>query len=219
VTTIPEVVDTLVSCASPVRRLRSPFQRALLWLAMATVVLGLISIEHGVRADLMERLRQPGFAVGLAAAIITGILSAIAAFTISIPDRSRWWVLLPLPSLLIWISTVSYECFADWISIGPDGTHVGEAVGCFASLVFTSVPLGVALIIMLRYAALVRSGPVAMMGGLAVAAITSTALALFHDFDATIMILVWNLGVAALIIAFGYLFGPRLFGSAAAHFS
>lgn len=218
-TTIPIVVDTLVSSASPVRRLRPPIQRALLWLAMATVVLGLISIEHGVRADLAERLRQPGFAVGLTAAVITGILSAIAAFTISIPDRSRWWVLLPLPSLLIWISTVSYECFADWVSIGPDGTHMGEAVGCFASLVLTSVPLGLALIIMLRYAALVRSGPVAMMGGLAVAAITSTALALFHDLDATIMILVWNLGTAALIIALGYLFGPRLFGSAAAHFS
>jgi hypothetical protein len=219
VTTIPEVVDTLVSSASPVRRLRPPFQRAVLWLAMAAVVLGLISIEHGVRADLAERLRQPGFAVGLAAAVITGVLSAIAAFTISIPDRSRWWVLLPLPSLLIWISTVSYECFADWISIGPDGIRMGEAVGCFTSLVLTSGPLGVALIIMLRYAALVRSGPVAMLGGLAVAAITSTGLELFHDLDATIMILVWNLGTAALIIALGYLFGPRLFGSAAAHFS
>jgi hypothetical protein len=219
VTTIPEIIDTLVSCASPVRRLRPPFQRALLWLAMATVVLGLIFIEHGVRADLAERLRQPGFAVGLAAAAITGILSAIAAFTISIPDRSRWWVLLPLPSLLIWIGTVSYECFADWISIGPDGIRVGEAVGCFTSLVLTSVPLGVVLIIMLRYAALVRSGPVAVMGGLAVAAITSTALALFHDLDATMMILVWNLGTAALIIALGYLFGPRLFGLAAAQFS
>jgi hypothetical protein len=202
-----------------VRRLRPPFQRALLWLALATVVVGLISIEHGVRADLAERLRQPGFAVGLAAAVITGILAAIAAFTISIPDRSQWWVLLPLPSLLIWISTVSYECFADWISIGPDGIRMGETVECFASLVLTSVPLGVALIIMLRYAALVRSGPVAMMGGLAVAAITSTGLALFHDLDATMMILVWNLGTAALIVALGYVFGPRLFWSASAHFS
>jgi hypothetical protein len=219
VTTIPEIVDTLVSRASPVRRLRPPFQRALLWLAMATVVLGLISLEHGVRADLAERFRQLGFAVALAAAVTTGILSTIAAFTISIPDRSRWWVLLPLPSLLIWISTVSYECFADWISIRPDGIRMGEAVACFASLVLTSGPLGGALIIMLRYAALLRSGPVAMMGGLAVAAITSTGLELFHDLDATMMILVWNLGTAALIVALGYLFGPRLFGSAAAHFS
>jgi hypothetical protein len=211
VTTIPEVVDTLVSRASPVRRLRPPFQRALLWLALAAALLGLISIEHGVRGDLAERLRQPGFAAGLAAAVITGILSAIAAFTISIPDRSRWWLLLPVPSLLIWVSTVSYECFADWISIGPDGIHVGEAIGCFASLVLTSVPLGFALIMMLRYAALVRSGPVAMMGGLAVAAITSTGLSLFHDLNATMMILVWNLGTTVLITGLGTLFGRGMF--------
>ncbi len=39
----------------------------------------------------------------------------------------------------------------------------------------------------------------AMMGGLVVAAITSTALSLFHELDATVMIRVWNLGTAALI--------------------
>jgi hypothetical protein len=219
VTTVPELVDTLVSCASPVRRLRPPIERALLWIGLAAVVLALISFEHGVRADLAERLRQPSFAIGIGAAAITGILSAIAAFTVSIPDRSRWWVLLPVPSLLIWVSTISYECFADWISIGPNGMRMGDALSCFASLVLTSVPLGMALIIMLRYAALVRSGTVAMLGGLAVAAMTSTALAIFHDLDATAMILVWNLGTAALITVLGCLLGPRMFGSAASRLS
>jgi hypothetical protein len=33
------------------------------------------------------------------------------------------------------------------------------------------------------------------------------------------MILVWNLGTAALTIALGHLFGPRLLGTAAAYFS
>jgi hypothetical protein len=50
-----------------------------------------------------------------------------------------------------------------------------------------------------------------MMGALAVAAITSSALALFHDLDATVMILVWNLGTAALITVLGALFGRRMF--------
>jgi hypothetical protein len=210
VTTISDVVDTLVSCAPPVRRLQPPLQRALLWLALAGVVLMLLSIEHGVRADLAERLRQPSFAVGIAAAVVTGILSAIAAFMISIPDRSQWWVLVPAPSLLIWISTVSYECFTDRIVIGPDGMGAAETLRCFASLVLTSAPLGITLVIMLRYAALVRSGTVAMMGGLAVAVITSTALAIFHDLDSTVTILVWNLGMAALITALGWLLGPRI---------
>ncbi len=45
----------------------------------------------------------------------------------------------------------------------------------------------------------------AMMGGLAVAAITSTALSLFHELDATVMIRVWNLGTVVLITRLGTL--------------
>ena len=50
-----------------------------------------------------------------------------------------------------------------------------------------------------------------MMGGLAVPAITATALSLVHDHDASVMILVWNLGTAALITGAGCLFGRRIF--------
>jgi Negative regulator of sigma F len=74
-------------------------------------------------------------------------------------------------------------------------------------LILTSVPLAIALAAMLRYAALLRGGAVAMTGGLAVAAITATALSLFHDHDATVLILVWNLGTTALITGLGILFG------------
>jgi hypothetical protein len=64
---------------------------------------------------------------------------------------------------------------------------------------------------MLRYAALLRAGAVALMGGLAVAAITAAALPLFHDHDATVMILAWNLGTVALITGLGSLFGRHVF--------
>jgi len=212
VTRTPELIDALVECVTPVRRLRPPLLRALLWLAFAGLVLALLAIGHGVRADLAERLRQPAFAVSIAAALATGILAAMAAFAISLPDRPRWWLLLPLPALAVWIATIGYGCFADWVSIGPDGIRLGEALRCFATLVLTSVPLTIALAVMLRYAAMLRAGAVVMMGGLAVAAITATALSLFHDLDATVMILVWNLGTAALITGLASLCGRRMFG-------
>jgi hypothetical protein len=44
---------------------------------------------------------------------------------------------------------------------------------------------------------------VVIIASVAVAAMTSTALALVHRFDASAMILVWNLGVAAAIVALG----------------
>jgi hypothetical protein len=39
----------------------------------------------------------------------------------------------------------------------------------------------------------------AFLGGLAVAAVTSFALSLFHDLDATMIILIWNLGSAIVV--------------------
>jgi hypothetical protein len=191
--------------------LRPPVVRAALWLAFAGLVLALIAIGHGVRADLMARLDEPKFVVSMGAALATGILATIAAFMISLPDRSRWWLALPLPGLAMWITTIGYGCFADWVSPGPDGIRLGEEVRCLALLVLTSAPLALALAAMLRYAALVRGGAVAMMGGLAVAAITASALSLFHSHDATVLILVWNLGTAAVITGLGSLFGHGMF--------
>jgi hypothetical protein len=207
-----ELIDALVASATPVRRLRPPLVRAMLWLAFAGLVLALVTVEHGLRADLMLRLHQPTFAISTAAALATGVLSAIAAFVISLPDRSRWWLVLPMPTLAAWISTIGYGCLTDWVSVGPEGVRFGEELRCFAIFVLTSVPLTLALAVMLRYAAMLRAGAVAMTGSLAIAAITATALSLFHDHDATAIILVWNLGTAALITGIAGLFGRRIFG-------
>lgn len=205
-----KLIDALVAGATPVRRLRPPLVRALSWLALAGAILVLLAIGHGVRSDLVEHLRQPVFVVSIVAALATGVLAAIAAFMVSLPDRSQSWLLLPAPTLAVWIGTIGYGCLTDWVSIGPDGVHFGETVRCFATLVLTSVPLAIALTAMLRHAALLRPATATLMGALAVAAITSSALALLHDIDATAMILIWNLGTAAVIVALGALFGSRL---------
>jgi hypothetical protein len=210
VTATQEIIDSLVESATPVRRLRPPLVRAIVWLAFAGLVLALIAVGHGVRTDLMARFDEPKFAAGSGAALATGILATLATFMISLPDRSRWWLLLPLPVLATWITTIGYGCFADWVSAAPDGIRFGDEVRCFALLILTSVPLAIALAAMLRYAALLRAGAVAMMGGLAVAAITATALSLFHNHDATVLILVWNLGTTALIMGLGALFGRSM---------
>src|SRR5262249_23355192 len=140
----------------------------------------------------------------------TGILAAIASFKVSLPDTSRSWLLLPIPTVVLWISTIGYGCLTDWVSVGPDGVRIGEAARCFATLLLTSRPLSVVVLVVVRYAALLRPTAVCMTGGLAIAAITSFALSLFHDLDATIMILVWNLGSAALIAGLAGVFGRSL---------
>jgi hypothetical protein len=210
VTETQKLIDELVAGATPVRRLRPPLVRALSWLALAGAILALLSIGHGVRSDLVEHLREPIFLVSIAAALATGVLAAIAAFMVSLPDRSQSWLLLPLPTLLVWVSTIGYGCLTGRMAVGPD-VQLHETVQCFATLVLGSVPLAIALAVMLRHAALLRPVAATLAGALAVAAITSSALALVHDVDATAMILIWNFGVAAAITILGGTFGARLF--------
>ena len=208
-TNTPELIETLVQSAVPVRRLRPPLVRAGLWIMLAALVLLLIAIGHGLRPDIALRLRQPVFVLSMIAALATGVLAAIASFQLSLPDRSRWWLLLPAPALLIWLSTIGFGCLTDWVNVGPNGFRVGEAARCFATLLLTSVPLSIAMLIMLRYAALLRPTEASGMGGLAIAAITAVALSLIHELDASMIILIWNLGVAALIAGLACVFGRR----------
>ena len=201
--TTPELIVLLAGSATPVRRLRPPLVRTALWLLLAAGVFVLLGLGHGVRQDLAQRAEQPVFVIGIAASLVTGILAAVASFLISLPDRSRAWALLPVPALLIWVSTVSYGCLTNWVSMGPDGIQIGETARCFATLMLTSLPLALALYVMLRHAALIRPAAVIMTGSLAVAAITATALSVFHELDATLMVLVWNLGISVLIVGVG----------------
>jgi len=219
VTRTPDLIDALVETATPVRRLRPPVVRAALWLAFAVIVLGLIAVAHGVRPDFSDRVRQPLFVLGMLGALATSIFAAVASFRLSLPDSSRLWAVLPLPALALWVATIGYGCLTDWVSMDPAGIHMGEAVRCFATLLMTSIPLSIAMLVMLRYTALLRPLEVSVMGGLAVAAVTAFALSLFHDLDATVMILIWNLGVAVLIAALGSLFGRSMLTWMASHFS
>jgi hypothetical protein len=212
VVTTPDLIEILSAHATPVRRLRPPLLRAALWLLLAGLVLLALAAVYGARPDLALRLRDPSFAIALAGSLATGILAAIAAFYLSLPDRSRLWLLLPAPALALWVATIGYGCLTDWVRIGPGGVRLGTTLECFATLLIASVPLSAALFVMLRHTARLHPTMVGMMGGLASAGVAATALSLFHELDATVMVLVWNLGAAALIVALGGIFGRRIFG-------
>jgi hypothetical protein len=207
----PDLIESLAANMKPVRRLRPPVTRAACWLLLAAMVVALLAVSQGIHRDLAQRLHDPAFAAGMVGAALTGVLAAVAAFLVSLPDRSRLWLVLPAPAVAIWLSNIGYQCLTQWISMGPNGVSLGEATRCLATLVLTSLPLSLALLVMLRHAALLRPTAVTFMGSLSVAAITATALSLFHASDATLMIIMFNLGTAAMFVGLGSLFGRRMF--------
>lgn len=209
--TTSDLISSLAANLTPVRRLRPPVTRAACWLLLATLILSMLAISQGIRPDLPQRLQDPAFAVDMGASVFTGILAAVAAFLVSLPDRSRLWLLLPVPTLVAWLTNIGYQCLTRWVTFDPNGVSLGETARCFATLVLTSLPLSLAMLVMLRHAAPLRPTTVTLMGSLAVAAITATALSLFHALDATVMILAWNAGAAVLIVGLGGILSRRMF--------
>ena len=197
------LIDLLAAHARPVRRLRPPLVRALLWLLFAAFVFALLALGHGTRPDLALRLSEPLFVAGMAASLATGILAIVASFMLNVPDRARGWSLLPVPALIAWVSTIGYGCLTHWVEIGPDGMHAGDTARCFATLMLTSLPLSLALLAMLSNGSLLRPTAATLTASLAVAAITASTMLLMHDLNATVMILLWNAGAATAIVVTG----------------
>ena len=215
-TPTPVLIDRLVAAATPVRRLRRPTVRAASWLLLAAAVIGLLIAGQGIRPDFQRCLRDMNFVAGMMGMLLTGICAAVAAFMLSLPDRPRAWALLPLPGLALWLSTLGYQCLTHWVAFDPSGLRWGETARCFSTVVMASLPLSALALVMLRYAAPLRTRLAPLAAGVAVSAMTAAAMSLIHDLDASIMILMWNIGAGALIVSVGGALGHRMLGWMAA---
>lgn len=96
-----EIIRAIVADATPVQRLAPPLLRALAWFGFAVVVVALMALSFGMRADLSMRLENSAFTLELVAIAATGATATVAAFYVSIPDRSSAWLLRPVPAALL----------------------------------------------------------------------------------------------------------------------
>ncbi len=206
-----DLIRAIVADARPVRRLASPFRRAAAWLGFAVILVTVVALSFGLRDDLAAKLSEPLFVLELVAIGLTGVTASVAAFCVSLPDRSRAWLLLPTPAVVVWLSTIGYACLTNWISLGPAGPAAGISLRCFATATLTSVPLAAVLLRMLRHAGTTRPIETAMAGALAIAALTTGGLRFFHNLDPTIIVLGWTFGTTLTFTALGGLFGRRMF--------
>lgn len=195
------LISRLVADARPVKRLRPPAIRAGLWL-LAAAGIGCLAILLFANLPLFaDRIAGPALAVEWAATLITGAAAVLAAFQLSLPDRSPAWALLPVPPLAVWIASSGYNCYRHWITAGPTGWELGESVNCLLFILAVSLPLALSLLLALRRARPLEPVRVAATGALGVAALAAAALQFFHPFDVTFIDLGVHLGTIALVVA------------------
>ncbi|WP_439576537.1 NrsF family protein [Elioraea sp.] len=187
----------------PVRRLRPPMLRAALWLASASAMIALVVAMIGLRVDLAERLSHAWEVAQLAAAVATAVLAAIAAFHLSLPDRSERWALLPLPGFAMWVASLGWGCVSDFLRFGPDGLALGTSWSCLGFILAFSVPTGAAMLFMLRHAGRTRPLATGVAAITSVAMLASVGLSLVHYLDAAVMVLFWHVGSVLAVVAVG----------------
>jgi len=180
------LIDELCGTLQPVKRLRSPYLRAAFWLGVTAILAAILVARF---ADMPTFVRREGadtkLEVETVATLVTGILAVLAAFMVSLPDRPRAWLLLPVPSFALWLGSSSYGCWRHWIAGGRSGLEMGEGLHCFTWIVALGIPLGISLFLLLRRARPLAPAPVAAMAGLGAASIAAFLLQFFHPFDVT----------------------------------
>lgn len=191
------LIARLAADGKRVQRLRPPLWRALGWLVVVTVIATPSIFALADFAVFDRRIQDPMLVVEMIGTLLTGIAGVIAAFQLSVPDRSPAWIFLPLPPLLLWVASTGISCWRHWIEFGPDGWVLGPTANCFKFIVIVSIPLGATLLFFLRRAMPLAPVRVAAVGGLGVAAIAAFLLQFFHPFDVTFM----DLGIHVLAVS------------------
>ena len=201
------LIERLAAAAAPVRRLPPPALRTTLWLLAVAAVAGVAIAAFSDLDTFARRAQDPRLILDMIAALITGIAAVLAAFELSLPDRTPAWTLLPLPPLAVWIAISGYGCYRHWITYGPAGWELGDSAHCFRFILSVSVPLGISLMLLLRRARPLASARVAAVGGLGVAAIAACLLQFFHPFDVTLLDLSVHVVAIAIVISAASLWG------------
>ncbi|PKQ07227.1 MAG: DUF1109 domain-containing protein [Alphaproteobacteria bacterium HGW-Alphaproteobacteria-11] len=206
-----ELIGSLANDVMPVRRLLLPPFRMVIWLGLSLPWIALVIWYMGVRPDLMSRFGDGTWRIEQSLALLTALTAAFAALCVSVPGRPMWERILPLFPLGLWVGTIVQGCIQSIAAGGPWTSLIRMDWSCTPHIALLGIGPAVVMI------ALVRKGaPVAPYVTIGYAALAATALAafglrFFHAEDASLMILVWQLGSVALLTAACTLFAERLF--------
>ena len=206
------LIDQLAARAAPVKRLASPWQRTLLWVALAAAIIIVIIASHGARPGWLGDLTVASSAIEWFASVATGLLAAYAVFQVSVPGRSPAWAWLPLPAALLWLGGLGLGCLQDVARIGAAAfAFQGESWECARAITFTSLPLGLVLLMMVRHAGVVRPGRTAMLTALSAAALSAAGVSVIHEGENALMVLLWHAGAVVALAGLSWALGRRLF--------
>jgi hypothetical protein len=205
-----DLIRSLADDAAAVRRLRPAWVRAAFWLALGLPPLLIIAAIDGIAVEPGNLVGDTRMLVEMAAILLTALTAAVCAFMSTVPGAGRIWFFVPIAPLAVWLASVGEVCVADWMRFGLASLSLRFDGTCFLPMVLMGVLPTAAMLVMLRRGAPLTPRITLVLGTLAVAALANFGLRLVHAADVSIMVLVWNFAVVAILSAIAARRGPRL---------
>lgn len=197
-----ELISALASEVQPVKPLAPPLKRALATLAMlAALAAAAILLLSDWSLLLRYRGREDFMLLEMAAMAATGALAVTGAFFLSIPGRSKRWLLAPIVPLAAWLTLSGVGCYHDLIVNGRSGWQLGPSVECLLFIMVTSLVLSLPLVWRVSRARPVDPVPVALLTGLGAAAFSAFLLQFFHPSAVTFLDLAVHLAGILMVVA------------------
>jgi hypothetical protein len=204
-----DLIEQLAGQLTPVRRLPAPWRRTALWFGAVVWLAGLLALFTDFGPLLHRLMATPDMFLSFAGALLTAVLAALAAFITSVPGRSAWWAVLPLPPLAVWLSAGTAGCLrTEAIAWTRPETPMHPMV-CIYFIVLVSVPLSSLLMWQILRACPLRPALTASLVGLASAGAAAVILAMIHPFDATFTDLLAHLVAVVLVVVAVRVVGGR----------
>ncbi len=194
-----KLIERLTEIGEPVRPLPRPWIRTAAWLLVAIPYVALVVFVVSPRADLISKAAEWRYVVEQVAALATGMTAATAAFATVIPGYDRKFLFLPVLPVAIWVGSLGQGCVQDWVRFGPDGISLQPDWFCFPAIVLVGAVPAIAIAVMLRRGAPLTPHMTTALGGLAAAGLGDFGLRLFHSQDASLMVLVWQVGTVCIL--------------------
>ena len=157
------LIEPLAAGLRPVRRLPARGGALRRGSAPWWVVPGCRAV-HRFRRRCCTGCGDAGHVPGFAGALLTAVLAALAAFITSVPGRTAWWAVLPLPPLVLWLGASTAGCLRRGDRRTRPETPMHPMV-CIYFIVLVSVPLSSLLMRQILRACPLRPALTASPGG------------------------------------------------------
>lgn len=206
------LIKSMSENLSPVRSLQNYTIRFAKWLGATLLCIGAIIPTIGLRDDISSVIAEPAFLVELLMLISLALLSASAAFVLSVPNETKAKIvrIFPFIPLSLWALILIFDFSKSLSSDGMSAFIFDDGMACVGDIFVLGTIPGALLFIMLKKAAPTKLGWSGFLAVLAIASFGAIGSQLMCNKEQPMHLILWHLMPVIILGGAGVFIGRKL---------